>query len=190
MCNKKNWAAAFISTVEENGGEIEDALPPLEALASWAVLQQSDSFGRSAAKRLEPLIREAILSVCGTYVAGGRFSASQESVIRFFLLVIKKNKVIHVDSIIGEIKNILKKRLGIITVFAEYAFLPDMEIESQISEAIKKRTGASRVELAGAVRTELIGGYRLRIGDEIIDASILGQLRKMETTLAAPDGVS
>lgn len=40
------------------------------------------------------------------------------------------------------------------------------------------------MELTGQVKEELIGGYRLRIGDEIIDASIRSQLQKMEACLA------
>jgi F-type H+-transporting ATPase subunit delta len=57
--------------------------------------------------------------------------------------------------------------------------------ELRITEAIKKRTGALRIKLETQVNPELIGGYRLRIGDEIIDASVRSQLRRLESCLAA-----
>jgi len=46
------------------------------------------------------------------------------------------------------------------------------------------------VELTGQINTELIGGYRLKIEDERIDASVRRQLLEMEACLAAVDGGS
>ena len=177
MFSRKSWAEAFVNSVVTTGGDVDDALNTLTALASWAASQQGASFGSAAAEKLEPLIRKAI-------------PAAQETAMRFFLLMAKKNKIRHIDAVIGEIKNIFDEKGGIIKVSVEYAFPPEKEFESHISEAIKKRTGASAVELAGLVNPELIGGYRLRLGDEIIDASVRSQLRKMETCFAAGDGVN
>ena len=117
-------------------------------------------------------------------------SSAQEITEHFFQLLVKKKRVRYIDSVIVEIKNLLNKKRGIVTVSAEYAFQPTNEFESAICETIKKRTCASGVELAGCVKPELIGGYRLRIGDKIIDASIRGQLHKMKASLAAGDGVN
>jgi len=107
----------------------------------------------------------------------------EEVAKRFFLLLVKKKRVRHIISVMDEVKNILDKRSGIIAVYLEYALPPPEEFEGSIKEMIKKRTGASDVEIVGKENPELIGGYRLRVGDEIIDASIRGQLRKMEKSL-------
>ena len=134
-------------------------------------------------------------------------SAAREIAIRFFQLMVRKKRTRHIDSVITEIKNILNKRHGIIAASVEYAFPesaaepngkgpkvhgspPGKGFESILCETIKKRTGASGIDLTMQVNPDLIGGYRLKIGDEIIDASIRGQLRKMESCLASGDGVN
>jgi len=119
-----------------------------------------------------------------------RENAIREITTRFFQLLVKKKRVRHINSIMAEIKNVLNKKRGIVTVSADYAFPPLDEFESILCEVVKKHTRASGVELIGQVKPELIGGYRLRMGDKIIDASIRGQLRKMEASLAAGDGVN
>jgi F-type H+-transporting ATPase subunit delta len=161
MFNCKSWAAAFVNSVDKRGGDTEEALNTLSALAAHSAS-----------------------------IKGDALSSSKETAVRFFLLMIKKKRIRHVDSVISEIKNILNKKRGIVTAWAEYAFQPNKEFESLLCEAIKKRTKASSVQLTGLVNPELIGGYRLRIGDEIIDASIRGQMRKIETCLATADGGS
>ena len=194
MFNRKSWAAAFVNSVEKSGGDIEDAFSALTAMASFvesgAVSQRHVSSGEITARKLEPALRKAFLSTGAIDAAGKEGSAGglpivQETVLRFLLLMVKKNTIFHIDSVIYEIRNIIDKKRGFIKITAEYAFPPDKEFESILCEIIKKRTGASFAELAGQVNAELIGGYRLRIGDEIIDASILGQLRNMETCLAS-----
>jgi len=102
----------------------------------------------------------------------------------------RRNVVRHIDSVIGEIIKILDKKNGVIKVMAEYAFEPEKDFTSKLKESIKKQTGAASVELTGQVNTELLGGYRLKIGDETIDASVRRQLMKMEACLTAADGGS
>jgi len=173
----KQWASAFINSFEKEGGDIEDGVNLLKALADSL---PGTVYGRAAVVKLESLVRGAIPEV----------KQGQETVIRFFLLAVKKNAVCHIDLVIGEIKKILDKRSGVIKVIAEYAFEPGKEFISEIKETIKKQTGAASVELTGQIKTELIGGYRLKIEDEVIDASVRRQLLEMEACLAAVDGGS
>jgi len=182
MLIRRSWAEAFVNSVEKEGGEIEEGLDTLMTLASCvaacAAPLQGVFSGRVAAEKLEPLLRKGI-TISGK---------AEETALRFFLLMVRGKKVRYINSVIEEVKNILNKKRGIVRVFAEYAFPPDRELESLISEAVKKRTGAAKVELKGLVNQALIGGYRLRIGDEIIDASVRCQLRKMEACLAGYGG--
>ena len=177
MFTSRSWAAAFVNSLEKEGADLEDGVNTFIALASWVSSHQDVIFGRVAAKKMEPLIRQEV-------TATGTLLQAQEIAIRFFLLAVRKNVIRHIDSIIEEIKKSLNKKLGIIAVSAEYVQKPKEEFESRLIEAIKKRTQAAKVELTGIVNPELIGGYRLRIGDEIIDASIRCQLQRMEACLA------
>ena len=185
MFTSKSWAMAFINSLEKEDGDsknpiadIEDGVNTFMALASWASSLQGVIFGRTIAEKMEPLLRQGV-------TATGTLSQTQEIAIRFFLLIVRKNAIRHIGSIIKEIKKGLNKRHGVIAVSAEYTHKPKEEFEFRVIEAIKKRTGAAKVELTGIVNPELIGGYRLRIGDEIIDASICYQLQRMEACLAA-----
>jgi ATP synthase F1 delta subunit len=177
MFKSKQWASAFLNSIEKEGGDIEDSVKIIKALANS--LPDTVS-GRADAIRLEPLVRSAISET----------KQGQETAIRFFLLMVKKNVICHVDSIIGEIKKTLDNRSGTVKVIAEYAFEPEKNFISEIKESIKKQTGATSVELTGQINTDLIGGYRLKIDDQIIDASVRRQLLEMEAYLAAVDGGS
>ena len=186
MFSGKSWASALINSLEKESGNsknpptcIEDGVNTFMALASCTPSLQGAILGRTTAEKMEPLIRQGVATT-------GTLSQAQEIAIRFFLLMVRKDAIRHIDSIIKEIKKILNKKLGVIAVSAEYAREPKKEeFESRVIEAVKKRTGAAKVELTGMVNPELIGGYRLRIGDEIIDASIRCQLQRMEACLAA-----
>ena len=178
MFTSRSWATAFVNSLEKEGGEIEDGINTFIALASWVSSLQGVLYGRTVAEKMESLIHQKA-------TANGALSRNQEIAIRFFLLMVRKNAIHKTDSIIREIKKIQNKRLGIVAVSAEYAHEPKKEFEFRLIEAIKKRTQAAKVELTGIVNPELIGGYRLRVEDEIIDASILFQLQRMEACLAA-----
>ena len=184
MFNSRSWTAAFINTLEREGGEIEEGIETLRILASWASSLPGTVFGRSAAKKLESLLR-------GGTAKAGVSSPAREAAIRFLLLMVRKNTLRHVDSVIAEAKKLLDRKNGIVQVTIEYAgdvSSGKLTGEDRIEKIIKERTGAVKVNITRQLNQELIGGYRLRMGDEIIDASVRSQLKKLETCLAAGDG--
>jgi len=174
-----NWVAAFINSLAAQGGEAEEGFSALKALTPWVKSLPGEVFGSSAAEKLEKTIRRA--------AAGTVISPALEVTIRFLALMVKKNTFRYIDTVIDETEKFLDRKNGVVKAVVEYVFpLPDDE--SRIKEAIAKQTGAARVDITMQVKAELIGGYRLRIGDEVIDASIRSQLRQLETCLAAGDG--
>jgi len=180
MFNSGHWAAAYINSLEKAGGNVEDGITILGILASWAKSLPGEVFGSFAAVKLEMLVRK------GVSEKNGVFSPALETSLRFFVLMVKKNKLKYIDPVIREINKLFEGKNGVLPVFVEYAFPPGKEFEVRIKEALKKQTGAQKVEYSGQVNRELIGGYRLRIGDTVIDASIRSQLNKLEALLASP----
>jgi len=170
------WANAFINSIENAGGNPEEGIEDLTFLASEVKAMRGCVFGRSAAEKLEPLIRKGLSQ-------DGPVSVSMEIALRFLLLMISKNTFRRFDSIMREIKSALNKKRGLIPISLESAFEPDDEFKSRLTEAVKKRTGAAMVELKLCLNPALIGGYRLRIGNEIIDASVRSQLGQLLTSL-------
>jgi F-type H+-transporting ATPase subunit delta len=100
--------------------------------------------------------------------------------------------------VLDEAKKILDRKNRIVRLVVEYAAAPGEDAanaksakfmdEGRIKELIKKRSGAAGVEMVIRNNQELLGGYRLRIGDEVIDASVRSQLKKLGDSLAAGDG--
>ena len=177
MYHSGHWAAALINSLEREGGQIEDGIEFLSVLASWVKKLPGEVSGTLAAHKLEILVREGMAKT-------GAITPAREVVIRFLALVIKKNEVHHLDSVLEDARKLLDKKRGIVAVSVEYAFPIDGSAESRIKEEIKKQTAAARVDLTAYINADLIGGYRLRIGDEVIDASVSSQLRKLSDHLA------
>ena len=176
MLKSVNWALAFVNSIEKEGGDIQDGIEILRILCSWVA--SLPGAGSSNALKMEKMIRDGIAKT-------GSSSQTQEIAVRFFILMVKKKVIRHIDQIIDEIKKILDKKRGVLAVQMEYVFPPEADFENQLAEALKKCTGVSRVDFSRQLKADLIGGYRLKIGDKIIDASISSQLGKLEACLAA-----
>jgi len=188
MLSGRAWAEAFINTLEKDGCRIEDGIEALEVFASQVSSLRGTVFGRSAAEKLEALLRDGMKKA-------GVSSPAYEAALCFIVLMVRKNAFRHVDRVIDEVNKILDKKNGIVRVVVEYAAAPGKDDssakpidEERIKEWVKKRSGAARVEMLTHNNQGLIGGYRLRIGDEIIDASVRSQLRELEACLSASDG--
>ena len=198
-----NWALAYMKVLEGEGGDPADSgyhvgrgdnvsrgyqsesLESLQVLTSWVSSLPGEIFGRSAAAKLEKLIREAAAKAFPEKLP---LPPALETAIRLTLLMVKKNVISHAHLIIGEAKKILKKKNGILEVSLESAFNMGDEFEESIKTDLAKKTGAARVELTKKINPELIGGFRLGMEDRLIDASILSQLAKMESFLAEAEG--
>ena len=191
MFHPEPWAAAYINSLEKEGARFEDGIAILGILVSWVKSLPARNLGEvsgsAAAKRMETLIRKGIaeMNVSSAYDAS---LPALETAIRFLVLAVRKNAIRYIDQVINEIKKSLDKKNGVLTISAEYAITPDGDFESRIKEAIKKKTGANKVEYSGKLNKDLIGGYRLRIGDTVMDASIRSQLSKLEALLAVDGG--
>ena len=196
MFSSRAWAEAFINTLEREGAKTGDVIfdDGMEALGIFAAQVSSlrgTVFGRSAAEKLEALFREGITKA-------GVSSPSYETALRFVVLMVRKNVFRHFERVLEEAKKLLDIKNRIVRAIVEYAAAPGEDTasaksvkfmdEGRIKELIRKRSGAARVEMVMRNNRELIGGYRLRIGDEVIDASVSSQLKMLAASLASGDG--
>ena len=179
MFSAVSWANAFINTLEESGSKIDEGIETIKVLAAWTKSLPGLHAGKNAVVKLEPLIRRGLTALNN----GDVFSAAQETALRFVLLLVRKNALRHFDSFIREAKNILNRKRSVITASLEYAFEPDAKFKALLNDKIRTSTGASEVKLEERLNPKLLGGYRLQVGDRIIDASIGFQLQKLKTAL-------
>jgi F-type H+-transporting ATPase subunit delta len=84
--------------------------------------------------------------------------------------------------VIAEIADAYEQRKaeheGTVDVLVTTAFELQAEQEQQLSNALKAKLGRE-VRITSDIDPELIGGFRLRAGDMVIDGSVSGQLSQL-----------
>lgn len=182
MFHGERWASAFINTLGENADAglacLRAIVPPVKAIPGAL-------FGRGAALQLERLLRDAAGSTVRAGGGAGREDKPMEYAIRFISLLVERDCFRHIDPLLRKIEKKLDDAKGILDVTAESASSMDSGFEEDLRRMIKERTGAAGIKMRTKVVPELLGGYRLRIGEFSIDASLKGQLEKMADKLAA-----
>ena len=174
----KTWALAFVNSLESEGVKLDEGFAAFKTLSNRIKSLPSVVYGRNAAEIIQTLYREGWKNET--------LPIAFELSIRFIVLMVRKNMFRHRDLIISDIQKLFDKKNGVVTARLEYAVTEGGEepVEKlRITEAIKKRTGAAKLVLESKQNPALIGGYRVIIGDEVIDASISSQLNNMKENL-------
>jgi F-type H+-transporting ATPase subunit delta len=101
----------------------------------------------------------------------------------FIMLLVDRRRIIFLEGICQEYLNLLRQLQQ--TVLAEVISATDLT-ESQAS-AVKAKvvsmTGAREVELETKTDSDLIGGLIIKVGSQVVDASLRGQLRRLSLRL-------
>lgn len=101
---------------------------------------------------------------------------------RFVMFLEEKRRLGSLDPICASFMQLHDRMNGVVRGRLESAF----ELATADVAAISDRAeaaGTGQVRLAVDVKPDLLGGFRLRIGDVIHDYSIAGQLRRMRQRL-------
>lgn len=124
--------------------------------------------GREAAERL----LEAIAARCSPLAA------------QFIRHVASRGQIRQLPGIAQALRERLEEARGILRgeLYSAHPLPP--EAVQAIGRAMGARLG-SRVELVAVVVPELIGGFRVRVGDRILDASLASRLVRLRRRLAA-----
>jgi F-type H+-transporting ATPase subunit delta len=151
----------------------EDIQVVLAALADSAELRQLLSI---------PLVRAEDKIQMIQSLFGGRL---QPTTVNFLCLLVNKGRIVFLEPICREFQNLLRELRRI--AYAEVASAHALSDHQQ--EALRQRvltmTGAQQVELAISINPDLIGGVIVKVGSQVVDASIRGQLRRISSRLMA-----
>jgi F-type H+-transporting ATPase subunit delta len=112
---------------------------------------------------------------------------NNRTTVKFLMVLVERSRI-------DMFQAIAEKYLQLVYTLAEVkiaevtsAFTLTMEQEGEIFEQIKKRTGARDIKLVKVVDKSLLGGLQIKIGSNVIDISLKGQLQllaaRLETTL-------
>jgi len=101
---------------------------------------------------------------------------------RFLKLVLKHGRESYLRTIIFVYFDLYREHHGIDRVVFETATPMDDEVLQKVSQKVASKTGR-KVELATAIRPELIGGFRISVGDVRYDYSYQTKLKNIKKRL-------
>jgi F-type H+-transporting ATPase subunit delta len=105
--------------------------------------------------------------------------------LNFMRLLVQRRRIVYLPAICEQYQILLRALQQTVLVEVTTAVpLGDAQADALV-ERVKARTGAQRVELRRRVEPDILGGMILKIGDEVIDSSLRGQLRKLTFQLTA-----
>ncbi len=168
------YAVAIFRLAQEKG-ELDQWSEMLQFLAD--VARDATMKGLIADPRLEASkLAEVVIDV-----AGDRLSDTGQNLVK--VLAEEHGRLAFLPAIADgyEKERAAAEKRQKVEVVAAYAVNPQMK--QTISKAMQERLGCA-VELETRVDRSLIGGVVIRAGDTVIDASLRGRLRQLESSLS------
>jgi F-type H+-transporting ATPase subunit delta len=162
------YAEAVFSRAEDT--DTLDLWTEMLGFLSVAVKDPALSGLITSPKLDRPQMAELILEI-----AGGRLNDEGQNLVR----LLAANRRL---GVLPEIANLFELRKaeheGTIDVVVTSAFELKPAQEKQLAEALKRKLGRD-VRISSAHDPELIGGFRLRAGDIVVDGSVAGRLTQL-----------
>jgi F-type H+-transporting ATPase subunit delta len=102
--------------------------------------------------------------------------------LRFLEMLVEHKREGFLASICRMFMKLFKGDQGVIEARVETAHAWDQDLMDALKSRLEKSTGRT-IDLSGSVDPELIGGYRLTLEDQQLDASVVNQLKKIKNEL-------
>ncbi|MEK6702762.1 MAG: ATP synthase F1 subunit delta [Planctomycetota bacterium] len=172
------YARSLMELVESKGGK-DAALDTLGELEDIVELARGDA-------RFAEFLSSRVLGV-------SKRSASLEKILkgrvnittlRFLQVVNEKGRLSHLPTIVAAFDSLVQEKFGRVEVDVFTAEPIDPEVSRRISTRLGE-TLKKEVIVHPYTDGTMIGGVRLQMGDQLIDASVATQLRKLRDRLAS-----
>jgi F-type H+-transporting ATPase subunit delta len=110
-------------------------------------------------------------------------SEIQPYFFNFLMLLVDRRRIYLLEAICKQYQTLLRKLNN--TVLAEVTSTVDLNDGQRqaVVQKVREMTGAADVELETKIDPDLIGGVVIRVGSQVLDASIRGQLRRIGVSL-------
>ncbi len=105
--------------------------------------------------------------------------------INFLMLLVDKRRIIFLQQIVEQYLSLLRELNQV--ALAEVISAKELS-EAQrnaVVDRVKGITNARDVELKTSIEPDLIGGVIIKVGSQVIDASLRGQLRRLSVSLGS-----
>ncbi|MBL0922144.1 MAG: ATP synthase F1 subunit delta [Phycisphaerales bacterium] len=168
LANEKGGRAA----IEETGAELGEVVE---------LARHDKRFGEFLSSRIVPTDkRDASL----TRIFQGRIS---DLTLRFLQVLNEKDRLSHLSVIAAAYDEQVQEQFGLVEVDVYTAAPIDADLRERVAAALRKAMGKEPV-IHSYTDEAMLGGLKLQIGDQLIDASIATRLRRMRERLNGPGG--
>ncbi|POA97515.1 F0F1 ATP synthase subunit delta [Chromobacterium sinusclupearum] len=166
------YAEAVYSLATEQGtlGQWSEALSWLAAMVNNPDLVQVITNPKHTAQEVEALMLD---------VLGGR---GNEDVKRFIAALIENARLTLLPEIAAQFELLKAQSEDIVDALVESAFVMSDDQKAELTRTLSKKYGKT-VRLDVRENADLIGGVRVSVGDDVIDASVRGKLQAMAASL-------
>jgi F-type H+-transporting ATPase subunit delta len=169
------WAEAFLQLSEANGETTAVIDQARKLLAIWN--ESSELREAMASPVLEIEAKKAAIS-----------SLFSEQISPSFLNLLKlladRQRIGVLDAVLERLLELYRDQNGIALATVTSAEALSEEQLAGITSQIKAVAGTDQVEVNTAIDPALIGGFVLKVGSKVIDASLAGQVRRLGLALA------
>jgi F-type H+-transporting ATPase subunit delta len=127
-----------------------------------------------------PLVKAEDKKTVLQRVVGGQIN---HYLLNFLLLLIDRGRIVFIEGICQKCLELLRKLNNIVLAEVTSAVRLYEEEQGRLSAKIKQLTGAAAVEIQTKIDPEIIGGVIIKVGSQVYDASLRGQLRRISLSL-------
>ncbi|HBB93390.1 MAG TPA: ATP synthase F1 subunit delta [Bacteroidales bacterium] len=106
----------------------------------------------------------------------------EEITLHFLQLLVDHKREIYLPAVCRMFMKFYKADLGVLEAKVESAQVFDKELLESLRTRLEKSTH-NKIDMTTTLNEELIGGFRLTVEDQQLDASVLTQLKKIKTEL-------
>jgi F-type H+-transporting ATPase subunit delta len=166
------YAEALFKAAGGDAGPLLEAVSALAAIAADAQLLQFAGNPKASSAEVFDIL---------TGVVGVPLSAPAQN---FLHTVIDNGRLAALPDIAAQFQALVNSRSGVSDALIESAFPIDAAQLPGVVAALEKRFGR-KLNASVEVQPELIGGIRVRVGDEVLDTSVMARLQQMKVALTA-----
>ncbi|ASC72342.1 ATP synthase subunit delta [Halomicronema hongdechloris C2206] len=170
------YAEALLAIAQDNDlaerfGEDADALLSLLTTSDELTQFLNNPLVSSAAKKgaLKELVRETVHPL----------------MLNFLMLLVDRGRILLLTDILRQYQALLRELKQ--TVLAEVTAAVDLSEAQQaaLRQQVIEMTGAHQAELTIEINPDLLGGVIIKVGSQVVDASLRGQLRRIGMQLSS-----
>lgn len=169
------YAEAFLQVSDDAGDTAEVIDQARSLLALW---QENPD--------LRAAMASPVLEVDGKKAAlVGMFSGKvSPSFLNLLKLLADRGRIGYLDAVLERLLELYREQNSIALATVTSAEALSEEQQASLTEKVKAVAGTENVEIDLKVDPALIGGFVLRVGSKVIDASLAGQVRRLGLALA------